>query len=280
MKSILLPTDFSKNSINAINYATELFKDEVCNFYVLNVQKASSFISDDMMVVSSTTTVYSTIIKAAKKSISNIITNIVSTKKNEKHTFHAIVDYDNFIDSINQIIEKYHINLIVMGTKGASGLQRFLFGSNTVRVMKQCTTPLLVIPQNCEFKAPQKVSFLTNHITLYNEDTLAALQDVILQYQSNLTVLHFTGNKNSKEYRHNQTFFNLYYKEATHKTLNDYESCLLTAIKQKKQYNGFDLLAIIKKNHSFLEYLLNNFTEEEIAYSCKFPLLIITKEDV
>ena len=49
MKAILLPTDFSKNSMNAIEYAVSLFEDETCEFYVLNIQKASAFVSDDFM---------------------------------------------------------------------------------------------------------------------------------------------------------------------------------------------------------------------------------------
>ena len=51
MKSILLPTDFSKNSINAIEYAVNLFKDEPVEFFVLNIQKASTFVSDDLMSI-------------------------------------------------------------------------------------------------------------------------------------------------------------------------------------------------------------------------------------
>ena len=36
MKNILLPTDFSENSWNAIKYALQLFKTETCKFYLLN----------------------------------------------------------------------------------------------------------------------------------------------------------------------------------------------------------------------------------------------------
>ena len=36
MKKILLPTDFSDNARNAINYALSLYKDENCKFYLLN----------------------------------------------------------------------------------------------------------------------------------------------------------------------------------------------------------------------------------------------------
>ena len=37
MKKIILPTDFSDNALNAIDYAMQLFKDEVCAFFILNV---------------------------------------------------------------------------------------------------------------------------------------------------------------------------------------------------------------------------------------------------
>jgi len=138
MKAILLPTDFSQNSVNAIHYAVKLFAREDCEFYILNIQKASSFVSDDFMTMSSSATIYNTIIDTSKKSLQNLITTIQKKYKNENHSFHSIVDYDNFIDAINQISGKKDIDLIVMGTKGATGATKVFFGSNAARVMQRC----------------------------------------------------------------------------------------------------------------------------------------------
>ena len=151
MKSILLPTDFSKNSFNAINYAAELFKNEVCEFYIINIQKASSFVSDDLMTMTSSATIYHTLIDIAKKSISNVINELKETYNNDLHEFYSIVDYDNFVDGINQACVTRNIDLIIMGTKGASGAEKVLFGSNTARVMQRCNTPVLAIPDGCKF---------------------------------------------------------------------------------------------------------------------------------
>ena len=46
---ILLPTDFSKNSMRAINYARELYKNEHCDFYLLNVFSATSNILERLL---------------------------------------------------------------------------------------------------------------------------------------------------------------------------------------------------------------------------------------
>ena len=190
MRNILLPTDFSKNSINAINYAVELYKDEVCNFYILNVQKASSFISDDMMSISPSATIYNTIVDAAKKSITNIITQIETRYKNKNHTLYSIVDYDNFVDSINQASEKHDVDLIIMGTKGASGLEKVIFGTNAVHVIQRCKVAVLVIPDGCTFTGLDNIAFTASNLLAANIKTLEPLKDFISLFKSNLSVLH------------------------------------------------------------------------------------------
>ncbi|MGB5205056.1 MAG: universal stress protein, partial [Eudoraea sp.] len=37
MQRILIPTDFSKNSRNAINYGLELFKKTKCIFHIIHI---------------------------------------------------------------------------------------------------------------------------------------------------------------------------------------------------------------------------------------------------
>ena len=49
MKNILLPTDFSQNSLNAINYAMELFKDTPCKFYLLNAFKIPYLTNEELL---------------------------------------------------------------------------------------------------------------------------------------------------------------------------------------------------------------------------------------
>ena len=48
MKNILLPSDFSKNSKNAIQYAIKFFENEECHFYILNIQKSSKYITANL----------------------------------------------------------------------------------------------------------------------------------------------------------------------------------------------------------------------------------------
>ena len=278
MKTILLPTDFSKNSINAIDYAMELFKDEVCDFYILNVQKVSAFISDDMMVVSASATIYNTIIDAAKKSISNVKAKIEKSYKNDKHSFHSIVDYDNIIDSINQACKVYKVDLIVMGTKGASGLDKVLFGSNTVHVIQRCTVPVLAIPNNCKFATIDKIAFIPNNLPLFDVSDLKILRDIMLISNSKLNILHINGeNHLSQNIKVNNDFFSTYFKEARQEYIDSNDSDIFKNTHKYLLENSIKLLAMTSKKHSFFERLFTTHTVESFAFKIDIPFLVIEK---
>lgn len=279
MKTILIPTDFSKNSMNAIDYAMNLFKDTTCCFYLLNVQKASSFISDDLMVMSSTTTIYNTIIDAAKKSISNIISGIEKKYNNKKHQFKSIVDYDNLTDSINQVSKKYQANLIVMGTKGASGLEKIIFGSNTVRVIQRCNLPVLAIPDGCKFKAINKIAFATSNSKKFKVEEFKPLQDLMALNNSKLDTLHLADQHHLvTDAYDNMDFFKIHFNAAKHEFIDTTQNEMFNAVHKYIDNNNINMLTMMNKHHSFLERLFKKHDVETFAFSIDIPFFVLQSE--
>ncbi|WP_445736858.1 universal stress protein [Mariniflexile sp.] len=281
MKKILLPTDFSKNSINAINYAMELFRNETCDFYILNVQKASSFISDDMMVVNSSATIYNTIVDAAKKSISNIIAKIAKKYNNEKHYFESIVDYDNFIDSINQVSEKQQIDLIIMGTKGASGLAKVLFGSNTIKVIQRGNVPVLAIPDDCTFTNIDKIAFTTSFEYLYKIEDLRQLKQMLLLNKSQLYILHAINDDDfAEEISKDIDFFRLNFKDPKFEYLHvDEKKSVCETILEYSKRHDVKMIAMAINKHTFFQRLFNRHTFEDIACTSDIPFLVMKNSE-
>lgn len=279
MKAILIPTDFSKNSMNAIDYAMNLFKDTPCCFYLLNVQKASSFISDDLMVISSTTTIYSTIIDAAKKSISNIISSIEKKYNNKKHQFKSIVDYDNLTDSINQVSKKYGTDLIVMGTKGASGLEKIIFGSNTVRVIQRCNLPVLAIPDGCKFKTIDKIAFATSNSKKFKIEEFTPLKGIMGLNDSKLSVLHLADQHHLvTDAYDNIDFFKVHLNDAKQEFIDTLQSEMFSAVHRYIDNNDIKMLVMMNKNHSFLERLFKKPDVETFAFTIDIPFFVLQSE--
>lgn len=275
MKSILLPTDFSKNSLNAIKFALQMFEHQDCRFYLLNVQKVSSFITDDFMHTSASATVYNTIIDAAKRSLNNLISNFQDKFKNPRHEFQPLLDYDSLVDSVNQVIQKFSIELIIMGTQGASGLQKVFFGSNTMHVVEKCDIPVLVIPTASKFKKFSKVMFAGNIDDVCKITNSNMLSELLQINKSLFFLLDTSNNMNSKNLddlicQNSNPIF----KEAKHLQINAKNVDLLTEIKKKYKTHGIKLLVITNKKHSLLEKLFSNKIIENLAFEIDIPLLI------
>jgi len=276
VKTILLPTDFSKNSLNAIDYAMELFKNEPCEFYLINIQKAASFVSDDLMTMSSSATIYQTLIEAAKKSIKNIIIEIENKFNNKLHHFYSIVDYDNFVDGINQICKSRDIDLIIMGTKGASGAEKMIFGSNTAHVMQRCITPVLAIPDKCKFKTMDRLAFTSNYLTLYNKEELQPLIDILSLYDSKVDILHLEDKSNlSKAQENNKAFLKTFFGGIAHEFIDLEKNDIFKTVHNYIELNGIKMLAMMSRKHSFLERLFARHLVETFAFKIEIPFLVM-----
>ena len=276
MKAILLPTDFSENSINAINYAMSLFVDEDCEFYVVNIQKASSFVTDDLMAMSSSATIYNTIIDASKKSLNNLISTIEKKYKNKKHNFHSIVDYDNFVDAINQISEEKNIDQIIMGTKGATGASKVIFGSNTVRVMQHCNTPVLAIPDNCTYTQLDNIAFTSNYSTMYSIDQLQPLLNIAKLYNSKIKVLHLTSNNAlSQNQENNRKILDTSLGNISHEFIDLESDDIFKTVQDYLGKNNIKMLAMMSRKHSFLERLFARHLVETFAFRIDVPFLVM-----
>jgi len=276
MKKILLPTDFSINSLNAIHYAVELFKNEACEFYVLNVIKTSSFITDDLMTMTPSETLYKSLIDSSKKSLNKIIAKVKSKYKNNKHKFHAIVDYDNFIDAVNQQCVSKKIELIIMATKGITGLERILFGSNTVRVINRCLTPVLVIPSKCEFQPINNIVFTSNYLTQYSLLELLPLLNVSRMFNSKIKIIHISDTDAlTQEQENNKAFLSTYFNDVVHEFVDLKGNNILEIVTEYLSNNNIHLLTMVNKKHSFFDRLFTTHKIESFVFQIHTPILIM-----
>lgn len=276
MKSILLPTDFSNNSLNAIHYAIGMFAKERCEFFFLNVQKVSSFTSDDLIAMEPSTTIYQNLIETSKKKIETIINDVRKKFKIGNHIYHSIVDYDNLVDSINQIVKSKNIDLIVMGTKGATGAEKIIFGSNAVRVIKGADSPILAIPDNCKFENIDRIAFPTDYLYTYQIKEMKPLVDLAEKHNAKIDILHVTeGDHLSVDQENKRSFLDECFINLNHEFLNLKEANLFQAVEHFILYNEIDLLAMIRKNHSFLDKLFKKHHIKTFAFKVSVPFLVL-----
>ncbi|MEO9893998.1 universal stress protein, partial [Aurantibacter sp.] len=121
MKNVLLPTDFSENALIAAKYATQLFDNEECKFYFLNVYTPSIVHSRFLAETKSKTLVSENESKLSKQGLQKALKEIKKLNFNKLHNYEAISSFDFLTQKIIETVESEKIDIIVSGTKGASG---------------------------------------------------------------------------------------------------------------------------------------------------------------
>ena len=166
MKTILALVDFSDASINALSFAAELSKRASARLIVVNILQKGEGEEET---------------KNKLKSIeSDLKKSFDSDLKCESSLAHG-----NLITTLKKIIAVQQPDLIVMGTKGASGLKKILIGSNTVNVIAKTKVPVLVIPEVARFenflnKGKNRIVLATDLDLLENEDAIDILKEIAL----------------------------------------------------------------------------------------------------
>jgi len=281
MKSILLPTDFSKNSWNAIQYALNFFEKSNCHFYLLHVNRLSNLASVDTSYITTPEAIEEVQTKLAKKQLREFLKRISKElPHNKNHKFYTITDYNFFIESIRNHVQEKSIDIIVMGTKGASGLKKFIVGSNTGDVITKVPCTTLVVPENAKYTNIKEIAFPTDLALSNHIQTLEPISEVLDEFNSFLRVLHINKkkenlNRDQQKYKELlEDYFNGY-KHSFHFLTNDK---IEDAVQCFVESRDIDLIAMVAKNLNYFQRILFMPTVEEISYHTDVPFLVLHEQ--
>src|SRR5690606_11875580 len=164
INSVLIPTDFSENSWNAIQSALSFFTDRKCTFYLLHVNEINGYHQSK-----------SAIIPDSRNKLQALIFKIESTYKNKNHTFFALTATGTIVDSIRVEVYNKQIDMIVMGTKGQPGIKKIAVGSNTTDVISKVKCNTLVIPEEARFLEINNLALPTDYNIFYGAKILETI---------------------------------------------------------------------------------------------------------
>ncbi|MEN3322149.1 universal stress protein [Mariniflexile soesokkakense] len=271
--NILLPTDFSDNAWNAVVYALKMYEEQKCTFHFLHSTK----------IIVSQTTVRSgklseTINKAANKDLLELKELAESSNANKNHNFQVILSSENLKDSIETAIRKCNIDLVVMGTKGATGAKEIFFGSNTVSIIKKMRlSPILIVPDEYDFVVPMQIAFATDFNRVYNHIKVSALKNLAFLHDSKIRIVHIDKEKKLSDLQQdNMEVLKNLLKQFEHSFhwMPDYSN-MATEINDFIEELKIDVLVMVNYRHSFIENLIHEPVITKIGHHLKIPFLVI-----
>ena len=274
MKSILIPTDFSENAMNAVKYALEFFKYQKTVFYFMHAYQNEFYDHEELISREIFDDVLNKVKKESNENLEQLLKDVKKIAPNPRFTYHTISANSTLVEEANAIVDENNIDLIVMGTKGKSNERHIVFGSQTFQVLKYVECPVLAIPSNYTNTQPKHILFPTNYLIPYKRRELKLLSDLAKSYRSVIDVLYIsTSNKLSMRQEDNKDFIkdtlrdnqvNFYIKDS--KKIDE-------AIKNYIKENTIDMITMVNTQHSFLEDMLFPSAIDKVSLGLEIPLL-------
>jgi nucleotide-binding universal stress UspA family protein len=274
INKILIPTDFSEVANNALQYAIQLAKKTHAEIHILYVKNIP------IMDNSFPNNVYQSYLidveEFTKKSFNDLIEKVLKNTevKFETHTVFGFIK-----DEIQDFSDKNNIDLIVLGTTGASGMQEILIGSNAASVAANSTIPVLIIPPHARFEELIHLVYATD----FNEPEFPAVARLAYfanLYDADVSVLHvksdydeffdaehnfFSRNKDADEFK-KWKIIKLPKGDSVIESINTF---IIN--------NHSNMIVMAKHNRNFFDKLFHVSLSKKMAFHTQIPLLVLNK---
>lgn len=203
-KKILCPVDFSEYSVLALRYATALARDNDTELIVYHsvpdLTPAMSYLEGEFLL-----TVSDALLNNAKSNLDSWIKKFVPPDL----VVEKIVGQGNPADAIIEISRKLRVDLLVMGTHGVTGYERFLMGSVTNRVLHKSSLPVLVVSKTSHHfiyendKNPVQIKRIVCPLDFDNNNlwTIGVALSFARKYNSEVIFLHVINRKQNGKWR-------------------------------------------------------------------------------
>jgi nucleotide-binding universal stress UspA family protein len=270
---ILIPTDFSKLSRVAVNYAVKMAKELNAELVLLNIV----FLDAPPRAAMNLKSVEEIMKNNAEIDSIQLINEMKGQYKESLNISYKIIMGNPVEDLVENYAIHNGIDLIIMGTKGATGLEKYIIGSNAAAVISNSSIPVITVPEHARFNGLKHIVYATDMWDLNIE--AKALVPLAQLFNSTIHIVHVIE-PNSKK--------NIEIKTITTDLISElnYTKIKFKVVINEDIINGIDeyiadtkadMLAMFTRELTFFEKLFGKSVTRQMAFHSWIPMLTFKK---
>ncbi len=269
MAHILIPTDFSTNSLNAALFAIQLYGAEDNVFTILNSY---------MLPRGAATTMWSIDDLLAKESAEGL--DIFMSKLQEelphiKADLRVASEHGDLPNVIARFLDDPEPpELVVMGTQGASGLKEVLMGSNTADVIKRTDMPVLAVPEQARYRSPRRI-VLADDGGPVDKGTVKVLLDIARWSQAEVMIVRVVNEDTTVETGSSASVYDTLLGGIPHSHHYISGENVTTALHDLADQSDADLVVVIHRQRGLFEQLFHRSIATKLAMHTHIPMLVL-----
>jgi nucleotide-binding universal stress UspA family protein len=274
MKTILVPTDFSKCADNALRFAAALGQKtgaRILVFHSYHVPVPATDIPIDVRTEAE-------LKKTALKSLHDLKEKYGREYPGMQFLVETAAGFAD--DEIVERAKKEQCDYVVMGTHGATGLREMLLGSNTSTVMEKAACPVFAIPEDAAFREGLGPVLFAADYGMHNYANALRLIELARLFGTEVTLLHIRSGKldETTEYAELEGFRNRLREESK------YEKIAIALTEHDDVYQGLNeyigetrpgLVVVSMRNRNFVQKVFGRSLSKRMAHQGHTPLLVL-----
>ena len=271
MKTILVPTDFSKCANNAMMFALEVAKRieaKVVALYVIYPSEGvdnnvyDAFLIDDYLDQRN---------KAMKGWIKKF--------KRSEHVKDIPIETDCRIgfpvSVISHVAAELNVDMVIMGTTGAAGLKGVLMGSTAGGVLSASLRPVLVVPKGAAFRNYARYVLATDFKMKLDQRSLQVLKALLNMEHAGLEVVHVIEDQAKKPSKDQEALISQKLEDIPHLFHYIHDKNVPRAVSLFLESIEASGLVTIAHEHSLLHKLFFRSVSRSLAHHTTVPMLVL-----
>jgi|SRR6185436_3120072 len=278
MKTILVPTDFSKNADNACRYAIEIAKETKAKIILMHAYETPVLYSE--VPLTNVQTDYRLLANSALLELKRYYDKIKKAAQGIK--IELLIQQGLASARIKEIALEQKAGLIVMGTTGKGALEKMIVGSNAARIIRKAPCMVLAIPPKAKYDGMKKIVYATDLLN----DNLEHIKTIIpfaKLFNSEILFLNIntqllSGNEDDDLKKTTQKIkAHVKYPKTSGYVCND--ANVTSGIHYFLKKHKADCLAMYTHHRNILQSIFNPSITKEVSFHSSVPLLVIHDKD-
>jgi nucleotide-binding universal stress UspA family protein len=270
MKRILVPTDFSKHAEYALKVAAQIAKRNDGEIFLLHMLELPSAGNDALSRAHDIPELMFFKNAAVAK-----LDDLMNSSYLEGVKISRIIQFEMAFEGIIKNGEAHNVDLIVMGSHGASGFQEMFIGSNTEKVVRNSNVPVLVIKREEDNFNASKFVFASD----FSEEIKKPFEKVVEfanKFNAHLHLVNVNTPNNFKSTKVAQKQMDEFVAEFK---INNYSTHIYNDVNVEKGILHFaksidaDIIGMSTHGRKGLSHFFNGSISEDLVNHAKRPVI-------
>ena len=272
MKTFLVPTDFSPAGLNAAEYAAQLAGQFGARIILFHAYMMPTPVSEVPYVMA-------TVEDLQKENEEEIGKVAEFLEQRYKIVAEQVVRIGVPSDEIRELTREQNVDLVIMGIKGAGGLDKIV-GSTTINAVRKLKTPVLVIPHDANFRLIKDIVYATDFSYEVDPRLYMPMMQLAKKFGAKVHVLNVEKQeKVAVEAVAGKQGTESLFEDIDHEFVTVANDSLTQGISDYLQNQPGQLLVMMAHKHGFFDRIFSRSQTTAMAYETHIPLLILQDKE-